>query len=371
VDYAKAYQALSKWYGLVPYHLAGGYALPPLHVFIEVTYRCNLSCRMCQYYSYMKDSKNRESQPDDLTFDEIKGVINSVPWYTLFTFTGGELFFRKDMMDILEWAARRRISIVTNGTLLDEGRIQRLVELAPKSPLGNGLLLVDVSLEGTEETHDDITGVKGSFARTVRTLRLLSEARKKKGGKYPVLNMKTVITKHNLEDLGYLYGLASELELDMFNPMIKSDIDVHTHRLSSKEEGDLKRATVVKEGLDTAMLTAQLKGIMVRHGKQGSPQIRFTPPDIPIEEVARYYDRTMDINNYACYSPWSRAAISAYGDVTFCPFFSLGNIRRKSFREIWNGAEMVRMRRALKKDNIYPGCMGCCNMTYTGTGRSR
>jgi len=369
-EYTTIYRYLTGLYGSVPFHLGRGYAFPPLHVFIESTYRCNLSCEMCQFFKFMKDSAGRKTKHEEITFDEIKGLSRELPWYTVMTFTGGELFVRRDIMDILEWTcARRRTSIITNGTLVDEERAARLVGLAPRGLLSKGLLLVDVSLEGMRDVHEGITGVRGSYDKTVAAIRHIAAARKRSGKKYPLINIKTVISDRNLAELSALYSLAKESGADIFNPMIYSGIEAHTLRMDCIRTGmtDVKPDPGVD--VDPALLKEQLDEIVAKSKEPGAPQIRLTPADMPMSEVVSYYARELSMEDYICRSPWSVVAVSAFGEVSVCPYFSFGSIRKASFRDIWNCEDMRTFRKNLKKDAIYNGCHGCCNMKYDGSAR--
>jgi radical SAM protein with 4Fe4S-binding SPASM domain len=84
------------------------------------------------------------------------------------TVTGGEPFVRKDFMDLLEVFHENRryfgFAILTNGSYLDKHMAKRLTELNPR--------FVQVSVEGTQKTHDGIRG-KGDFEKTVSALKNL------------------------------------------------------------------------------------------------------------------------------------------------------------------------------------------------------
>ena len=360
----KLFNSITRAYGSLPRLLPGGRALPPLHLIIEVTYRCNLSCSMCQFFSYLEDGEGRKKDSPELSFDEIKGVVEGLPIYTIFTFSGGELFVRKDTMEILSWmSSKRRLSIVTNGTLIDADRAKALVAMAPRRLTGRGLLLVDVSLEGIGWLHDGIAGVPGSFDRTVAALAALSEEKRRAGKKYPLINMKTVVSESNVSELGKLYDLARELDLDIFNPMVYSEIEAHTIRFTGKSRAEISCPPKMDHNVDTGALDEQLNMIAEKEKRHGRPQLRFTPPDLPASDILRYYRRELDIADYECMAPWSFGVLSAYGDVLVCPYIMVGNIREKPFRDIWNGAEARAFRTALKNKGIFEGCMGCCSMT--------
>ena len=87
------------------------------------------------------------------------------------TLSGGEIFLRKDVLDILDFATQRfYVFLLTNGTLISEKIAQKLKEL--------GVLRVDISLYGKREIHDKITKTPGSFDKVMDSLRWLKKDRK-------------------------------------------------------------------------------------------------------------------------------------------------------------------------------------------------
>jgi radical SAM protein with 4Fe4S-binding SPASM domain len=88
------------------------------------------------------------------------------------TVTGGEPFIRDDFLSLLDVFHRNRsefsFAILTNGTLIDATLAARLGRLQPT--------FVQVSVEGSRETHDKIRG-SGSFDRAIEALKLLKRRR--------------------------------------------------------------------------------------------------------------------------------------------------------------------------------------------------
>ena len=96
-------KVLPRLYSFLPYYLDPSRAFPPAHVFFEVTYRCNLRCDMCHFLEIIEDTENNQTYKKELTTEQIKHAIQSLPRSTLITFTGGEAFMKADFMDILEY----------------------------------------------------------------------------------------------------------------------------------------------------------------------------------------------------------------------------------------------------------------------------
>jgi Flp pilus assembly protein TadD len=84
------------------------------------------------------------------------------------------------------------------------------------------------------------------------------------------------------------------------------------------------------------------------------------------EDLVRAYDATRDLSNKgfraACYSPWVSLYFNTVGDVIACcknQGFILGNIGRESLDDIWKGARIHQLRKALANYNFGAGCGHC------------
>ena len=143
----------------------------------HVTERCNLRCAHC----YQTEYGGKELPLPQLL--EILGQykellhrwrreVASRPVRGHITVSGGEPFVRRDFLDLLDvfHAHRREFSfaILTNGSLIDATLARRLRKLKPS--------FVQVSIEGTRATHDNIRGA-GNFDKTVAAIKHLVRAR--------------------------------------------------------------------------------------------------------------------------------------------------------------------------------------------------
>ncbi len=128
-------------------------------VLYEVTSRCNLACAHC--YNVWKDGVDYPAGELD-TEGATRLIAKAVQegHCDQLTFTGGEPCLREDLETLVAFAKARVSSVVliTNGTLLDEGRIRSLLEA--------GVDLFELPLHGGDPTaHDEVLGCPGSFAR--------------------------------------------------------------------------------------------------------------------------------------------------------------------------------------------------------------
>lgn len=153
----------------------------PLRVMFELTYNCNFHCRHCYIpFSYQEQYKKKE-----LKTKEVFSVLEQLKDMGCFYlgFTGGEPFYRKDILKIL-WYAKKcgfEIIIYTNGSLINEKTAAELVKLRPNK--------VDITIPAmNEEVFARITGVSQAKNSVFKAIKLLSKSGIKLGFKSCLLN---------------------------------------------------------------------------------------------------------------------------------------------------------------------------------------
>lgn len=143
-------------------------AYPLSCLYLYLVDHCNLSCGHC----WISPGFSR-TRRDGIPIDDLKKTIFEAKALGLQSvkLTGGEPLLYRDLDGLLEFLASEEIHVIieTNGTLLDKLLLERLKSCIIEQ--------ISVSLDAcTPELHDELRGVKGSFHRTVRGLRLLSES---------------------------------------------------------------------------------------------------------------------------------------------------------------------------------------------------
>ena len=133
----------------------------PLAVLFEVTHRCNLGCEHC----YLTEGPVGRPRPtrEELTLDEVRPVLDQLAEAgTLFlTLTGGEVFMRRDFLEILAHARSCgfSVTIFTTGTLLTPETASALADLHPLKRLGTPDDVAGAALFLVSEDAGWITGV--------------------------------------------------------------------------------------------------------------------------------------------------------------------------------------------------------------------
>jgi radical SAM protein with 4Fe4S-binding SPASM domain len=132
---------------------------------LQITERCNLHCAHCFV------SAGREGL--DLSLADVgERVLPQLDQagVTRVTLTGGEPFAHPEVLEIVRAVRERdmRVTLCTNGTLVDEPTVDALV--------GIGGVSVNVSLDGfSARGHGKFRGSPESFQKTVATAHMLGE----------------------------------------------------------------------------------------------------------------------------------------------------------------------------------------------------
>ena len=169
----------------------------PLQVSIEVTRRCPLECQHCYNNLPMgdQDARGREMTTEE-HFRMLDELVEMGCFWLLYT--GGEIFARKDFLEIYTYAKKKGflITLFTNGTLITEKIADYLVEWPP--------FAIEITLYGrTKETYEALTQIPGSYERCLRGIRLLKE-------RGLPLELKTVATSINKHEISAMRHFAEE-----------------------------------------------------------------------------------------------------------------------------------------------------------------
>jgi len=357
------YRRVTRAYTAIPYNLSrGGHAFPAWHYFFEITRRCNLRCKMCQYIDWLEATPTRLQMEGELSTEEWLRVIDQTSRFGLITFTGGEVFVRKDFMEILEYACkRRRVHFISNATMLTEPRVQRCVELAPKRMGQRGFNFAGVSLDGTREVHDIIRAQRGAYDKSIRGLQLLADYKRRAGKKCPVVHINTVIQKENLAVLPDMPAVVAECGasvLNLLTEMRSHDIQ----ELGHVDPGQFSRDDIRNPWIDRRELDAALKATIAAAQACG---VEVRLPRMPYEAVLEHYDGGYELSDFECRAVWTNLYVGAKGGVYPCFIQKVGNVRENTLKELWNSPQM-RTFRQRRRSAGFAVCRGCCELEYTG-----
>jgi MoaA/NifB/PqqE/SkfB family radical SAM enzyme len=360
---ASLYRAVTRTYTALPYRFSKrAYGPPTWHYYFEVTRRCNLRCKMCQYIDWLQTVPTRVQADGELTTAEWLNVIDQTGRFSLITFTGGEIFVRKDFMQIFEHAcSKRRVHFISNATMLTEERARRCVELAPRWFGGRGFNFAGISIDGTRDVHDVIRAQKGAFDKSINGIRMLSRFRKEAGKKSPLIHINTVIQDESLDCLPEMPAIANDCGANVLN--LLTETRVHDlPQLGHVDPSSFSRDDFRQPRIDRKRLEDSLRATMAEAERLG---IEVRMPRMPFEEVINHYDRGYDLREFECRSIWSSLTVGAKGGVYPCWLQKAGNVREHSLKELRNN-DIIRAFRRKRRESGFAVCRGCCEIEYRG-----
>ena len=333
-------------------------------LYMEPTTKCNLNCKMCFRHSWF------DEPICDLSLEDYRSVMASLPPSVETVFFGGmgEPLFHKDICEMVRIAADTgvEVELLTNGTLLTEPMIHRLID-AGLSRLW--ISIDDLDCEAAADAAAEPSGHdhSGIVLRNIRTLNQIRQHRLSSLS----LGITFVAMKSNVHQLASLpYFIARNL-VDEVNVSNISPVDE-----SSKDE----------------MLYTSLVDMYAGPGK-GSvlPTVRLPFFDMNLPEVTDGIRSLMTKQNFHLYfndQPVIRktgyckfvregmAFVRSDGGVAPCMALlhngytwlnqirrkitccTFGNIRQQSLPEIWNSAEYRSFRQKFEEFDFSP-CLYC------------
>ena len=359
MNYSNLFDSLRDFYTSLSYNNRWGKAHIPLRYFLELTYRCNLSCPYC----YVGDDRNK----DELTTDEWKRVIEQIPFYGIVTLVGGEPLIRGDFVDIFGYVSKKvwgKTHLVTNGILINDEIIKAFKKY--------NLLLLSVSLDGYGETHDKNRGKggkegkEGIFDKIVSNLENVKAQRPRQ-----MVDIKTIVLENNLDDLPKLYKLCEKMGFEFLS--ISFLRNNHWKQNSVLQDSFIPEFTdnyPIKKYFDLEHFKEVYKEI---EGLKGKTKIRFSPKfeylKNPLEGIERFFNlpedtKTSDIY-LPCTYPYNNMMINPEGFVYPCLSQKIGNVRDKSLKELFNSPHYCCFRKNLKASGgTFGACQLCCELKF-------
>ena len=332
----------------------------PRGIVYEPTMRCNLHCEFC----YVGDLLNIEGEwRHELPLETIRRAFPDRDGLQV-NVTGGEIFMRKDIMEVLDLFARKKYVcgyVTTNGTIIDDARADALADLALRGFLKH----ISVSIDGPGDLHDAARGVKGTFERTAAGLRRLQAAAGRKAAPLRV-SINTTVTAESLASLHSMADVAEELGVDaiglnhlMFTTPEEAE---QTAKILGAPDTSVIATFITSDpGLDSRVVAAQVAALQERCRQKG---IRFDfRPRVWPSIVENYYRPGTPLLG-RCLYPFLHARVGFSGKVYFCPFIRIevGDLSTSSLEEIWNNRRYVELRRLLLERRLFPVCRRCCKV---------
>ena len=301
---------------------------PFLIVFINSI--CNLTCEHCFYW---KELNNR----NDLSYDEFVKLSGELGQIETLNLSGGEPFIRKEFAAIctlfIKNNGAKQIYVPTNGYFTDK------TEASIRAVLKNEdlqLFCAEISLDGMPEYHNRFRGNPKSFEKAMETYDMLAALQKEDPRLH--IHSNTVAMSENMEEIRqlavYLHERCPAME----------------HQNLAVIRGDRKNPSLTGPAIE------QYEALY-RHIAEvwkDREENRFGTSVEPMLQWAKVQTMRTGTQFVPCRAGVMSGVIYANGDVSVCETHApLGNLRDRSFFEIWDSPEATALRADIDAKKCY------------------
>lgn len=291
---------------------------------------CNMKCEHCFYWTSL-------NKRDDLTKDEIFELSRSLGKLQNLNLSGGEPFLRKEFAEIcrqfIQHNGVRQIYVPTNGYFKDR-TVAAVTQVLEEKELD--LFVCEISLDGMPEFHDNFRVAKHSFQKAMETYEALVEIQKRD----PRLRIHSISTATNV-------NMAEIRKLTTYLYERCPNMDHHNLAIirGDRKNPDLA-APLLKE---YAELYAYIRRLWAPREEN-----RYGAIVEPMLQWAKVETLKQKRQVVPCLAGRQTVVVYANGDVSLCEIHKpIGNLRQKSFQEIWQSEEAQKLRKSIACKECY------------------
>jgi MoaA/NifB/PqqE/SkfB family radical SAM enzyme len=291
---------------------------------------CNQKCEHCFYWRNL----NRR---DDLSKEEIVALSRSLGRIENLNLSGGEPFLRPEFGEICRQFIRhnrvRQIYVPTNGYFTDR-TIKQIVETLREKDLD--LFVAEISLDGLGEFHDRFRGSPGAFDKAMQTYDALAGLQDH--DRRLRIHSVSTATDVNMNEI-------RRLTTYLFDRCPKMD-----HHNLALIRGDRKNPSLQGPSLEQYQQLYEYVRRLWASREEG----RYGSIVEPILQWAKARTAATQRQVIPCRAGVLTGVVYSNGDVSVCETHPpLGNLREKSFPEIWNSLKARALRKSIAARECY------------------
>lgn len=329
---------------LVRAYLLSRFIPLPSMLQLEISSLCNLRCRMCaKTLGYQGTAPDRVMERE--TFERIEALLPFLDYVDLSGVWGEAFIVPSLYLEILAKLKSHGIFVrtISNGTLITPEIARRIV--------GEGLDILSLSVDAARpETYRKIRG-GGELEQLLGAVRSIAAEKKRQGKSGPKIEFLVIGMRDTIEELPSVVGMAGSLgvsrvvlqEMAEFESTKGQSVAWHYRQLGKRVAAEAK-AIADEVGVEFSL----------------QPCDQFDEPaekeDFKETRGPRRRRLLKD-----CFLPWKMAVLTTGGEVIPCcaMFSPMGNVRERSFEDIWRGEKFLRLRRGLLSEDPPPVCVNC------------
>jgi MoaA/NifB/PqqE/SkfB family radical SAM enzyme len=291
---------------------------------------CNMKCDHCFYWRSL-------NQKNDMTKEEIFELSRSLGKIENLNLSGGEPFIRKEFAEIcrhfIQHNGVQEIYVPSNGYFTDK-TIKALENVLEEPDLR--MFVVEISLDGMPAFHDKFRVTKNAFKKAMETYDALAELQKRD----PRLRIHCISTATdvNMDEI-------KELTTFLYDRCPQMD-----HHNLAIIRGDRKnmalQGPILQQYEDLYEYIRRLWAPR-EHGRYGA----IVEPLLQYTKVKTVQEQRQVV---PCRAGKLSCVVYANGDVSLCEIHKpIGNLREKSFWDIWNSTEAHELRASIARKECY------------------
>lgn len=272
----------------------------PFALSVEPGTACDLRCPQCPTGNGTLNRPGGRMQVEDF-----ETLLDMLPGLTVVNlYLQGEPFLHPRMTDMIRIASEKKLYTITstNG--------QHISEETAAAVVNSGLSEIWISMDGV--TQDSYAKYRkgGDLEKVKRSIKLLSDAKKRSGKILPCIVVQFIVFRHNENEVEEFKRMAGKLGADR--------AEIKTAQFYELGEGGVEPPVSEKFRRYASRDELKLKGKTRNH----------------------------------CWKSWMSAVVTWNGEVLPCCYdkdgeHSLGNIRNAEFYKVWNGDKAMKFRKAV------------------------
>ena len=296
----------------------------PYKILINLTDLCNSRCNFCDIWKIKPENEINISDVENI----FKSLNSNLYWLSL---SGGEVTlvkYYKQMIDsLVENCKNIKILAFTTNALA----INRALEYALYAKEKGLDVLVTISLDGDEQIHDELRGIKGNYQKCFDLYYKLRENQ---------INCNFGIT---ISDQNHDFVLQKYLK---YKNLIKAVTFVHNHGIFG-----------INKNIEDNKV---LKSIEYIYKNYPTNKLEHIIEKIHLKIAILFLRKKREKNIIPCDVINTSLHIMPNGDVKPCMFMkSLGNLRKQQINQIINNKNTSLVREQIKKNNCPKCWMNC------------
>ena len=306
----------------------------PVSYTYSITSKCDSMCRTCNIWKHQEGKELSTS-----TWRKIIADIGNKPYWI--TITGGNQFLREDFTKIIYYIKKYNkpviINIPVSATIpnIILNKVSKVLRF-----LGNTKLILNVSLDGLKDTHENIRGKDKSYDNTLLTIKKLKKLQRSHSNL--IIGTYTVISKHNINEIKKIK--------DLINKEVKPDhygfelAEFRSEYKNFDEDFSISKSDAIRI-------------LKMLEPKNKSKNLVLRMKNHIRKKYNNYILRMLSGNKkiMPCYAGITSIEISPRGEVWECANKTsmLGDLTKNNFRHVFFSKSAQKIRKRIKKENCY------------------